>query len=229
MWVEQELPPLLREHKVSNIHELKRKLAGMGRSLDQMRDDYRLSILASDFLQVQIKDKLHAALPEMYEYYNEHKNQYHRPAQVVWREIEVDIAKCPSRAEAKARADAIVDRLRKGDDFAKLARNARPRPDHRRRTAACRGDRLGAASANADINAAIAALAPGQTSAVIEAPGGFHIVRLESSARPASPFSRGPGQDQGRDPVEKRNKYAERAYLAPVQVVHRHDVRQPEL
>ncbi len=47
VWTDTELPPLLREHGVSNIHELKRKLAGMGRSLDQMREDYRLSTLAA--------------------------------------------------------------------------------------------------------------------------------------------------------------------------------------
>lgn len=207
MWVDHELPPLLREYKVSNIHELKRKLAGMGRSLDQMRDDFRLSILAHDYLQVQIKDKLHAALPEMYEYYNENKDNYQRPAQVVWREIEVDIARCPSRAEAKARADAIVDRLRKGDDFARLARSASHGPTAKE---GGRWETAPGGSANADINAALAALAPGQTSAVIEAPGGFHIVRLESRREAGiAPFPE--VQDRIKEVIllEKRNKYAE--------------------
>ncbi len=122
------MPPLLREHGVANIHELKRKYAKEGRSLDQVREDFRLSILATEFLQVQIKDKLKVSHPEAYEYYNANKEKYRRPAQVVWREIEVDIAKCASRARARPARERVLDRLRKGDDFARLARR-QPRPD----------------------------------------------------------------------------------------------------
>ena len=39
--------------------------------------------------------------PRCTTYYNEHREEFDRPAQVVWREIEIDIAKCPSRAEAR--------------------------------------------------------------------------------------------------------------------------------
>ena len=177
-WTDRELPPMLREYNVTNIHELKRKMASMGKSLDQVREDYRLSILAREYLGMQIKDKLHVSFPEMYDYYNENREKFHRSAQVVWREIEIEIAKCPSRAEAKGpRRTAVVDRLRKGGDFARLARAA----SHG--ATAKQGGKWETApggSANPEINAALAALAPGQVSGVIEAPGSFHILRLES-------------------------------------------------
>ncbi len=206
-WVDHELPPLLREYKVTNIHELKRELSAKGRSLEQMREDYRLSILAHEFLFTQLKDKLHVDFPEMYDYYNKNKSKYHRPAQIVWHEIEVDIAKCPSRADARARADTILDRLGKGDDFARLASTA----SHG--ATAKEGGRWVTApggSASSDINAALAGLAPGQTSAVIEVPGSFHIVRLESRRDAGiAPFPE--VQDQIKEAIfsEKRTKSIE--------------------
>ena len=203
-WTERELPPMLREYQVSNIHELKRKMAGMGRSLDQVREDYRQSILAREYLGMQIKDKLHISFPEMYDYYTANREKFRRPALVVWREIEIDIAKCPSRADAKGRADAIVDRLRKGDDFSKLARAASHGPTAKE---GGKWETAPGGSANPEINAALASLAPGQVSGIIEAPGAFHVVRLESRREAGiAPFP--DVQDQIKETifVEKANK-----------------------
>jgi parvulin-like peptidyl-prolyl isomerase len=206
-WMEKELPPLLREYNVSNIHELKRKLAGMGRSLDQMRDDFRQSTLAREFMAVQIKDKVHVSFPEMTKYYEENREKFRRPALVTWREIEIDIAKCPSRAEARAQAEAIVERLRKGDDFARLARSA-----SHGATAKDGGkwETGPGGSANPDINAALASLAPGQTSGVIEAPGSFHVVRVDAHREAGiAPFDE--VQDEIKETlyVQKGNKAAD--------------------
>jgi parvulin-like peptidyl-prolyl isomerase len=168
---------MLREHGVSNIHELKRKLTADGKSLDQMRDEYRLDVLARQFMIMQIKEKLRVSFPEMTAYYDANREQFRRSAQVVWREIDVEIAKCRDRAEARARAEDLLARVRRGDDFAGLARAA----SHG--ATAKEGGKWETApggSANADINAALAALAPGQASSLIEAPGSFHIVRVDS-------------------------------------------------
>ncbi len=156
---------------------------------------------------VQIKDKLHVSLPEMTKYYDENRERFRRPAEVVWREVEVDIRKCPSRAEARSRAEAILARAQKGDDFARLAKAASHGPT------AKDGGRWKTApggSSNPDINAALASLAAGQTSGIIEAPGSFHIVHLDSKREAGiAPFHE--VQDQIKEDlmIEKGNRAAE--------------------
>ena len=44
------------------------------------------------------------------------------PAQITWRELVVEVAKNKGRAEAKKKADALLEKLRRGEDFARLAR-----------------------------------------------------------------------------------------------------------
>jgi parvulin-like peptidyl-prolyl isomerase len=177
LWVEQELPPLLKEYNVPNVYQLKARLKASGKSLDQIREDFRLTMLAQSYLVNQVKPKLTVSLPERYKYYNDNLSKFNRPAQVVWREIEIDIDKCPNRAEAQRKAEAILARLQKGEDWAKVARaeshGATARDGGRWETAP-------GSHANADINEALNNLPAGRFTKVIEVPGAFHIVGVES-------------------------------------------------
>jgi peptidyl-prolyl cis-trans isomerase SurA len=182
-WVERELPPLLREYNVQNIHQLKAQIAAQGRSLDQMREDYRLVSLAQSYLVMKVKPKLEPSLPEKYKYYSEHLSKFDRPAQVVWREIEIDIARCADRAEAKRKAEAILVRLQKGEDWGKIAR-----AESHGATARDGGRWATAPNSHAlpDINEPLNNLPEGRFTKVIEVPGAFHIIGVESR-RPAGP------------------------------------------
>jgi hypothetical protein len=205
-WMEEELPPMLRAYKASNIHDLKNKLALEQRSLDQIRDDYRQQLLARDFVMSGIHTKLTASLPEKLDYYNAHRNEFDRPASVTWSEIEVTIAKSGGRDEARRRADAILARLRKGEEFARIARTeshgATAREGGRWETGLD-------GSAIPDINAALNAIPTGRISEIIEAPGGFHIVRVDAK-REAGPAPYYEIQDKIKDLVlmEKYTKYS---------------------
>jgi len=203
-WAEHEMPPLLRKYGVANVHELKLELAKRGKSIDTIREDFRLDVLAHEFLMTAIQHKLTAPLPEKWKYYGDHLKDYDRPAQVVWREIEVDIKKCANRDEALRRATAIAARLAKGEDFAALARG-----ESHGATARDGGkwETVPGGSAVPEINEALASLAPGRDSGVIEAPGGFHIVRVESR-RDAGPARFDEVQDAIKAKIleEKRRK-----------------------
>jgi hypothetical protein len=205
-WMEDELPPMLRVYKAANIHELKNKLAQDRRSLDQIRDDYRQHLLAQDYMRSAIQSKLNASYPEKRDYYNKHLHDFDRPAGVTWSEIEVSIAKGGGREEARRRAEAILGRLRKGEEFAKIARaeshGATAREGGRWET--CLDG-----SAIPDINSALGRLGPGQVSEIIEAPGGFHIVRVEAK-REEGPAPYDEVQDQIKTRVleEKFQKHA---------------------
>src|SRR5262249_52044645 len=96
-WLDDELPPLLRKYAVTNIYELTEKLKEQGQSLDEIRETYRTNRLAQDFMRSKLGSKMTVSLPEMRDYYNAHLKEFDRPAQVTWREIEIDVNKCRSR------------------------------------------------------------------------------------------------------------------------------------
>jgi hypothetical protein len=194
-WYEMELPPLLRAEGAANIHELKRKLAEKGKSLDQVREDFRLDTLAHEFLLSNIQNKMHLSLPERQDYYTAHLKEFDRPAQVVWREIAFETVKNASRAEAKRKADSALARLKKGEDFAKMAKT-----ESQGATANVGGkwETSPGSSAVAEINDALAKLPIRAISEVIEVPGGFHILVVEDR-REAGPARFDEVQDKIKD------------------------------
>jgi parvulin-like peptidyl-prolyl isomerase len=193
-WRDQEMPRLLRKNHVASEQELRAQFEKAGRSLDRLRENYRLEILSQEFLREQIKNQLvRPELREMYTYYNGHLKDFHQPARVVWREIviksEDDAA---ARATARARAAAALDRLRRGEPFEAVARSCSEGP-----TAEKGGlwETEPSASAVPAVNHALATLARGQTSAILEGPRSLHIVKVEQS-RPAGPIAFEEAQDR---------------------------------
>jgi peptidyl-prolyl cis-trans isomerase SurA len=189
---EHELPPLMRRTASTNVHELKAKLKERNESLEEIREQFRREFLSQGFLEQKIGPRLKVGLPEMREYYQAHVHDFDRPAQVTWREVLIEVDRSKSRTEARARADALLARLRRGEDFAAVARAASDGPN--------KGDGgLWQTSPGsygvAAVNAALETLAAGQISPVIEGPTSFHIVRVESRRR-AGPASFAEVQDR---------------------------------
>ena len=126
---QEELPPLLQKMPATNEYELKQKLAEQGKSLDAMRETYKHDFLAKGFLEQKLKPKMSVTVSEMRDYYNAHLDDYQLPEQWTWREVVVEVDKHPSRVEARKKADAILARLRRNDDFAKVAREESEGPN----------------------------------------------------------------------------------------------------
>ena len=182
---EDELPPLLRKTTTTNEYELKRKLAEQGKSYESMKEAFRKKMLARDFLNAKIHNKITADLSEQRAYYNEHLKDYDQPARFTWREIEISFAKNPNRAEARAKADAILARLLRDEDFGEIARTQSDGPT------ASRGglypDMTPGSYGIPVVNDELNRLPVGQVSTVLEAPSAYHIVRVESR-REAGPL-----------------------------------------
>ncbi len=194
-WTEHEMPPMLRETKTANIHELKAKMADQGASLDQIREDFRQNTLAREFMMMKLGSKLTISLNEKQAFYSAHVDDFKRPAQVSWREIAIDTAKCANRDEARRKIDAILARVSKGEDFAKVAK-----AESHGATARDGGlwEIAPGSYAIPAVNESIDVLDAGQISRVIEAPAGFHIVKVESK-RAAGPARFDEVQDQIRE------------------------------
>lgn len=184
-WREEELSPMLRKYSATNEYELKEKLKEHDVSLDEMRDTYCKHHLSQSFMKAKIGPKMTVSLPEMREYYMDHLHDFDRPAQIVWREVVIDFDKCKTRTEAHAKAEAALARLRRGEDFAKVASAESHGPNKAK--GGLWETSPGGYGVDA-VNTALDTLALGQISQIIEAPASYHIVRVERrrAAGPAS-------------------------------------------
>lgn len=184
-WREDEVAPLLKKSASANEHELKRKLAEKGESLDEKRLKYRRQFLARSFIQSKLSARMTVSLPEMRDYYNAHLKDFDRPAQVSWREVVVEVDKCRNRAEARRKADAILARIRNGEDFAKVAKAESHGPN---KSSGGLWETTPGSYNIESVNSVLESLPLKQVSQVVEAPSSFHIVRVEAR-RPAGPIS----------------------------------------
>jgi peptidyl-prolyl cis-trans isomerase SurA len=202
IWRDEELPPLLRQMGVENEFKLKDKLDEKGKSLERIRELYRQEFLARGFLDQKLKGKIFVTIPEMRDYYNAHIDDYNQHEQWTWREVIVELDKHPTRAEARSKADAILARLRRGDNFAQVAEAESEGPN---RTKGGLWETAPDSYAVAAVNDALRSLPIGQVSSIIEGPTSFHIVRIEAR-RPAGPASFAEVQDKIRR-IVFRHKY----------------------
>ena len=159
------------------------------------------------YLYSVLRDKVRVELPDMLKYYSEHadKHKFDRPALITWREIVVepvksahskgsnDDTKIPlegdsiNLAAARGEAIAILERLRKGEDFATLARTESDGPAASRSHGGLMETSPGGYGIAA-VNKAVETLPIGQVSDLIEGPDGYHIVKVEKrrAAGPAT-------------------------------------------
>jgi len=210
-WREEGLPPLLRQYMVENEYQLKEKISESGRSLEALRQNYIQDFIVQIFVHQKLSDKMKVELPEMLKYYNEHINdkENQRRAQIVWRELLVEVGRHPSPADARRKADELLARLKAGEDFAKLAIAESEGPALIKSQGGLMKTAPGS-YAVAAVNQAIETLPPGEISGIIEGPSSLHIVRVESR-RAAGPATFAELQDQIRQrlTMEKMNRERE--------------------
>jgi peptidyl-prolyl cis-trans isomerase SurA len=209
-WHDEEVPPLLRRYMVDNETQLKEKLHESGRSLESLHQSYRQEFLAQVFLDQRMSDRRKVELPEMLKYYNVHINdtEFYRPAVITWRELVVEKGRHSKEAEARAKADALVARLKRGEDFAKLASAESEGPSRVRELGGLMQTSPGSYAVES-VNQALGSLPLGQLSPVLEGPTSLHIIRVENR-RDAGPATFEEVQDQIRRKVMLDNLRAAR-------------------
>lgn len=179
IWRESELPPLLRQYGVENEQQLAQKLEEDRRSLGAMRQNFRQEFLAYAYMEQKL-GKVEVALPEMLKFYEAHRDDERnlRAPSIVWREILIDKRRHASPEEARTKAEALLDRLRRGEDFAAVAAAESEAPA-KSRAAGGRMETGLSPMAVVAVNRALDTLPLNAVSDVIEGPESLHIVRVE--------------------------------------------------
>ena len=196
IWHDDEIIPLQRQYAVDSEQKLKERLAEEGRSLDAMHQSYQRAFLAENYLRERLRDRMKIELPDLLRYYNDpvHGHEFDRPAQITWRELVVEVDQHKSREDALKKANDLWEKLRRGADFAKLARAESDGPTSSRRDGGLMHTTPGSYAVKS-INDALGSLPIGRVSKVIEGPDSFHIIKVENR-RAAGPASFEEVQDQ---------------------------------
>jgi len=125
-------------------------------------------------------DKVEVTDADAQQYYDHHISQYEKPAQVHARHILFKVppnASDDQKAQVRKRAEEVLAKVTAGEDFAALAKQ------YSEDSTASQGGDLGSFSHGKMVKPfedAAFALAPGQTSDIVESPFGLHIIKVES-------------------------------------------------
>ncbi len=133
----------------------------------------------------RIRDKVQVTQQELQRYYNEHQDEYRVPEEVKVRHILVrtpppdDNGKVDEKAveQARQKAQSVLDQLKKGADFAALAKKDSDDPG-----SAAQGGSLGwiqRGQTVPEFEQSAFSLPVGQTSGLVRSTFGFHIIQVE--------------------------------------------------
>jgi parvulin-like peptidyl-prolyl isomerase len=154
-------------------------LAQRSMTPDALKRDIRQQMLAMKLVDTDVKPTVSVGDKEIAEFYQKNPDRFQQPEAVHVAHILLRVpenADAAAKAKAKADADKVALELRKkGADFAALAKR------YSQDNSAVNGGDLGFVAKGQGLppvfEGAAFALQPGQISAVVETPAGFHIIK----------------------------------------------------
>ncbi|HKK02187.1 MAG TPA: peptidyl-prolyl cis-trans isomerase [Desulfuromonadales bacterium] len=167
-------------------------LKAQGMDFDAYRENMRRQILRFKLMGREVRSKIEITDEDILKYYRDHIDQYRKPATLDLARISFtlpDQATAPQIAAVKAKAEAALAKLRKGEDFYQVLLTASA-------DKSATGGDLGSFS-EGDLTPvfakAVASLKAGDVSSVIETPQGYTILKV---------MSRQPGSSRQMDAVK---------------------------
>jgi len=104
--------------------EMNKQIASHGQTVDGVKEEIRASLRQQHWIDAQIKDKTAVTDAEADDFYKKNPDKFKQPERVRASHILIKVAqdaKADVVAEKEKQAKAIGDRVKKGEDFGKLA------------------------------------------------------------------------------------------------------------
>lgn len=162
-----------------DAHSFETTLQAKGMTAADLRRDTRKTMVVDRFLEAHLWKDLRVTPEQIKGFYEQNKEQFKHPPEIRVSHILIRVSETASareRTDARRRAEELLERLKKGADFADMARTESQDPGSN-----AQGGDLGYV-AKGDMDPAFEkeafALAPGQLSGVIATPYGFHIIKV---------------------------------------------------
>lgn len=175
--LERAIAGIARDNKL-DLAGMRAALEKDGISYNKFRDDIRAEMVQSRLREREVESTINVAESEVDNVLVAEKSRATSGQEYQLQHVLVTV---PDKADAaqiaarKKRAEDAAAQIARGDDFSKVAASFSDAPD------GLQGGNLGWRSPErlpALFNDAIAPLQPGQTTAILRSPNGFHIIKL---------------------------------------------------
>ena len=199
--VVKRLDQIRQQNGIASMEELEKKVNESGISFEDFKGNIRNNLLTQEVIRREVGSKILIGRDEVQKHYDEHKNEFQRPEQVYLREIFVTTEgkKEAEIPEQEKKARSLLERVKKGEDFAELAKR------YSDGTTAKGGGELGVFERGQlakDIEEMVFKMKRGQLSDVIPTKTGFLILKVEQRF------------EAGLQPLEKvENEVMNRIYM----------------
>ncbi len=121
------LNDIRKQYNMATMEDLEKAAKDQGVSFEDFKANIRNQIVTQQVMRDQVGRRIAPTPGEIQRYFEAHKQEYAQPESVKLGEILISTGPNPDDqqklAEAKAKADDIMNRLRAGGDFAQLARS----------------------------------------------------------------------------------------------------------
>ncbi len=180
----------MKSNNVSDVRSLEEKLRERSSSLTQLRQKFMENVLASESERKHVPDDIEVLREELIEYYNEHADQWQKPARARWRQLTARFDRYQTRAEARLAIEAMGNEVYLGgkpfDAVAKSSSQGYTAAEGGVQDWTTKG-----ALKSAPLDVAIFSITPKRLSQIIEDDIGYHIIEvIERETLRSSPSKR---------------------------------------
>ncbi|MCD4830547.1 MAG: peptidylprolyl isomerase [Anaerohalosphaeraceae bacterium] len=181
--VQKEIDAQLVSQKLS-MDDFKALLQAYGKNFDEYKENIKKKVMFDKLLTAELGETETVSEEKAKEFYDANPQQFQEPESINTRHILISIDKAqadPNKdpnqidAEAKAKAQGVLDEIKAGGDFAELAKQYSSCPSSQK------GGELGAAPKGSfvpEFEAAAYALEPNEISGLVKTQFGYHIIQL---------------------------------------------------
>jgi len=122
--VVKQLDEIRQKNKIKDLDEMEKAVTAQGVNWDDFKNNIENRLLTQEVIRREVGAHITIGHEDAMKYYEQHKQDYIRPEQVVLRAIEIKTEgkKESEIPELKAKAQKLHDRVKDGEDFAELAK-----------------------------------------------------------------------------------------------------------
>lgn len=179
--VDRRLEDFVKElsEKAGSYAKLVEDVTKAGFKMDEQKEEWRRKLMVEQLVAEHMDKRISVSPMEVRAYYDEHLAEFKREKQVKFRQILIqpDSEHPEDRERARRRSESVLDKLRQGADFAKLAQNYSA--EGARAKEGGLWDFTGRGVMIKEVDDVLSKLKPGEISPVVESALGFHILRAE--------------------------------------------------
>lgn len=168
------------------IYELARKTGFDKRAeVQEQLEFFTSNFLANDYLKKEVANKVTVPEEDLKSYYDTRQEEFKTSEMVRARHILLKLDKSASeedKKQARKKAEDILNKIKAGEDFAKLASEFSDDPGSK-----SKGGDLGFFTRGRMVKPfedTAFALKPGEVSGIVESPFGYHVIKVEERKEP---------------------------------------------